>query len=180
MSSLNKIDDLILDGIDFKSTDEMAQFLAIVYKTIKHEGLLSVDKDDPGGTTKYGISQRAYPNLDIIKLSKADAVKIYYKDYWIKYKIQSLPNEIRHIIFDGVVNQGNRIIKILQQVVNIKGGNLVVDGLIGKNTIAQAKKYKPEVNRIRAYRIMHYANLVKRKPKLEKYYYGWFVRALAV
>ena len=88
---------------------------------------------------------------------------------------------VRYWSFDSAVNMGgSRMTKILQQVVNIKGGNLVVDGRIGKNTIAQTKKHKPEPERLRAYRIKYYADLVHRKPKLDKFYYGWYRRAVAV
>lgn len=36
----------------------------------KWEGEYSNDPFDPGGETKYGISKRAYPNLDIKNLTK--------------------------------------------------------------------------------------------------------------
>jgi lysozyme family protein len=37
---------------------------------------------DPGGETKYGISKRAYPNIDIAKLTLDQALNIYYNAYW--------------------------------------------------------------------------------------------------
>ena len=37
-----------------------------------------------------------------------------------------------------------------------------------------------ELQRVRAYRIKYYADLVTRKPDLEKFYYGWFRRGLEV
>ena len=181
MPSEKEIDDLLVSGIDFINKEEMAQFLEIVYDTLDHEGGYVNDPTDPGGETNYGISKRAYPKIDIKALTKHEAVKIYYKDYWVKYRVGDLPSNIRHIIFDGCVNMGaSRIMRILQRVVNVKGGSLKVDGRIGKNTIAQAKKYKPEPDRLRAYRVKYYADLCTRKPKLEKYYFGWYRRALAV
>src|SRR5208283_461080 len=39
---------------------------------------------DAGGATKFGISSKAYPNLDIKKLTRDDAIAIYYRDYWLK------------------------------------------------------------------------------------------------
>ena len=168
-------------GIDFINEEEMAQFLEIVYDTLDHEGGYVWDEDDPGGETHFGISKRAYPKLDIKNLTKHEAVKIYHKDYWLKYRCGDLPSNIRHIVFDGAVNMGgSRIVRILQTVVNVKGGTLKVDGRIGKNTIRQTRKYKPEADRLRAYTVKYYADLVSRKPKLEKYYFGWYRRALAV
>ena len=141
---MNEIDELLVSGIEFKSRDEMALFLQAVYETLEREGFLSNDSIDPGGLTKWGISKKAYPKLDIRGLTKKDAIKIYYKDYWLKCRINELPNNLKGIMFDGAVNQGiSRIVKILQQTKNRKGGSLVIDGKIGRNTISQAIKYKP-------------------------------------
>lgn len=46
------------------------------------EGGLVNNPADPGGLTKYGISQRSYPDLDIRNLSIEDAKEIYFRDYW--------------------------------------------------------------------------------------------------
>jgi lysozyme family protein len=37
---------------------------------------------DPGGETKYGISKRSYPNVDIKNLTKGQAMDIYRRDFW--------------------------------------------------------------------------------------------------
>ena len=42
------------------------------------------DSQDPGGETKYGISKRAYPDVDIKSLTKTEAEKLYLNDYWLK------------------------------------------------------------------------------------------------
>ena len=39
------------------------------------------DPSDPGGLTKFGISQRAYPNLNIRDLTIEGAKALYRKDY---------------------------------------------------------------------------------------------------
>lgn len=106
MPSAKEIDDLLASGIDFINEEEMAQFLEIVYDTLDHEGGYVWDEDDPGGETNFGISKRAYPKLDIKNLTKHEAVKIYHKDYWLKYRCGDLPSNIRHIVFDGAVNMG--------------------------------------------------------------------------
>jgi len=80
-----------------------------------------------------------------------------------------------------VVNQGqSRAVKILQQAANGKSkkDKIAVDGKIGPNTIKACARLGPE--RLKAYRVMHYAKLVMNKPSLEKYYYGWFRRAMEV
>ena len=43
---------------------------------LHHEGPFSSDPRDPGGPTKFGISQRAYPSLDIPNLT-AEAAALF-------------------------------------------------------------------------------------------------------
>ena len=53
------------------------------------------------------------------------------KDYWLKYKINTLPIEISDIVFDNAVVEGqSTAIKNLQKALNIKA-----DGIIGPKTI---------------------------------------------
>ena len=73
---------------------------------LKWEGGLSEDLNDPGGLTKYGISQRAYPHLDIKNLTVYNAKEIYYKDYWLKSGCDELTPPFDLIIFDASVNMG--------------------------------------------------------------------------
>ena len=47
-----------------------------------HEGGYANDPRDPGGETKYGISKRAYPAVDIRNLTLEAAKAIYKRDYW--------------------------------------------------------------------------------------------------
>lgn len=57
-------------------------FGAAFNRLIANEGVLSNHPADKGGLTKYGISQSAYPHLDIANLTLDDCRKIYYADYW--------------------------------------------------------------------------------------------------
>lgn len=71
------------------------------------EGGLVDDPHDPGGLTKFGISQRAYPNLDIRNLTLDQARDIYLHDYWLKAGCDHLVDEAMAIlVFDCAVNQG--------------------------------------------------------------------------
>ena len=49
---------------------------------IGEEGGYVNDPADPGGETKFGISKRAYPQLDIKSLTLDQAKAIYRRDYW--------------------------------------------------------------------------------------------------
>ena len=148
---------------------------------LKHEGGYVNDPVDPGGETNMGISKRAYPDLDIKGLTKQSVREIYYKDYWLKGKCPQVPDELRLIFFDMVVNMGKRrAVKILQKSVSAKGIKTTVDGGIGPQTISNTLKSGLEPERLRSYRVKYYADLVNRKPSLEKYWFGWYRRATQV
>lgn len=40
-------------------------------------------KGDAGRGTKFGISKRSYPKVDIKALTRDQAVQIYYHDFWL-------------------------------------------------------------------------------------------------
>jgi lysozyme family protein len=150
----------------------------IIARVIEREGgsKITNDPSDPGGLTKYGISARSNPDLEIEKLTLNDAVSIYHKRYWKPSKVEHLKFSLQEMYFDMVVNVGKkRAVKILQEAINHKGKTIKIDGLIGKNTIGASSVL--ELNRLKAFRIKYYSTLVERKPSLLKYYYGWFRRA---
>ena len=98
---------------------------------IVSEGGYVNDPDDPGGETKYGVSKRAYPNVDIKNLTIEQAKEIYCKDYWDRCKCGQIPDCLSIMVADTAYNSGcNRAIKLLQQAVNVK-----VDGIIGNGTL---------------------------------------------
>ena len=151
-------------------------FSDTIEETLAHEGGYVFDKDDLGGETKWGISKRQYPKLDIKNLSREEAIQIYYKDYWRKARCRELPNSISPMYFDMCVNFGRSgATKVLQEACNSqerwKGEKaLDVDGRIGPRTIRGAKGLKKD--RLRAYRLLSFARIVIKRPKQEKYWYG--------
>lgn len=65
----------------------------------------------PGGTlkgTKFGISARSYPDLDIPNLTLDQAQAIYFEDYWSVILADQLPSAIALLVFDDAVNSGVR------------------------------------------------------------------------
>ena len=157
----------------------LTAFDDIIEVVLEHEGGYVNDPKDPGGETNFGIAKRSHPDVDIKNLTKDGAKDIYKEVYWDGNKVESLSEDLRHIYFDMCVNQGRgRAVKILQRAANAKGAELKVDGGMGPKTIAGLKGV--ELDRVRAYRVKYYADLVTRKPDLEKFYFGWFRRALEV
>jgi lysozyme family protein len=97
---------------------------------------VSNDPDDPGGLTKWGISQKAYPLLDIKNLTREDAEAIYLRDYWTPAGCDSLPEPLAIALFDSAANQGvSTAIRIFQRAVGVH-----VDGIMGPRTAGAATR----------------------------------------
>lgn len=93
-------------------------FRPAVEFVLEQEGGYVFDQRDPGGETNYGISKRAYPNLDIKNLSRDDATAIYYRDYWSR--LPKLAEPLDFLVFDCAVNCGvKRAIRLLQEAVRV-------------------------------------------------------------
>lgn len=91
---------------------------------------------DPGGETKYGISKRQYPHLNIKELTIEQAAEIYRSDYWIPVKGDELPWPLCLYVFDAAVNQGvEAAVGLLQKTLNLKR-----DGILGPVTLEAAKR----------------------------------------
>jgi len=98
---------------------------------IGHEGRYVNHPSDPGGETKFGISKRAYPALDIKALTLDQAKAIYRRDYWIPAGCDRVPAALRFDVLDMAVNSGVKVaIQTLQRVLSVRD-----DGLIGPATL---------------------------------------------
>lgn len=95
---------------------------------------------DSGGLTKWGVSKKAYPNLDIEKLTKEDAKAIFKKDYWDKVRGGELPWPLCFHVADAAYNMGpGAAIKCLQKAIGIP-----VDGIMGRLTMQKVAKADPK------------------------------------
>lgn len=87
---------------------------------------------DPGGETKWGISKRSYPNVDIKNLSIEKASEIYERDFIGKLAGRGLSNGVLFQLFDFGVHSGiEKAVKSMQKELGV-----TADGVIGKNTLA--------------------------------------------
>lgn len=92
--------------------------------TLKWEGGYINDPSDPGGETKWGISKKAYPDLDIASLSADQAAAIYAKDYWDKCGCDNLAYPLCTVVFDAAVNTGvSRAMGWLRKADGLSTGN---------------------------------------------------------
>jgi len=160
------------------------RFLQAVEVVLAHEGGYVNDPRDPGGETKYGISKRSYPSLDIANLTREQAVEIYRRDWWDKYGYGRLASSaIAAKVFDLSVNVGpRRAHEMLQRALHAVGRrDVVVDGIIGPQTISAANAAPPDalLAAIRAEAAAYYRQLIERNPNLKKFEHGWMRRAYA-
>jgi lysozyme family protein len=99
---------------------------------VGEEGGYVDNPKDPGGETKFGISRRSYPDLDIKNLTLEDARQIYKRNYWDVCRCDELPYPVGLVVFDGAINMGNsKSVKLLQKAVKIS----MTDGVIGPRTL---------------------------------------------
>lgn len=149
-------------------------FEEAVEVVLKHEGGYVNHPLDPGGETKYGISKRAYPHVDILNLRREEAIEIYRKDYWEKVRADDLPASLRLLVFDAAVNQGvSAAIRLLQQVVNVEQ-----DGILGPNTL-RAVNNQGSRDLVFLYVMARHAAYA-RNPRWDAFGRGWSWRLLEV
>ena len=109
-------------------------------KLISHEGGYVNHASDPGGETNYGISKRAYPNLDIRSLTLAEVKQLYKRDYWDRAQCDQLPSQLSYLVFDAAVNSGiGQSIRFLQRAVGTAD-----DGVMGAITLSAIKRLDAE------------------------------------
>jgi lysozyme family protein len=156
----------------------MASFGPAVEKTLRWEGGLTTDT---GGLTNYGISQNAYPALDIRRLTIDGAKAIYKRDYWDKVQGDKIADQkTAEALFDWAVNAGTgAAVKAAQRLLGFTGK--AIDGGLGPNTLAAINRAGPSFsNTLTQARITFYENLAASNPaKYGIYLKGWKKRALA-
>jgi lysozyme family protein len=140
---------------------------------------------DSGGPTKWGISHRGHPDVDIANLSREGAVEIYYRDYWLQVRGDSLPLEVAAVLFDGVVNSGDfwprdgrsDAIQLWQQIVRVEP-----DGVVGPDTIAASQKgVRWKVLQYLVARALWYVELGRQRPGTHgPSVHGWLTRLFAL
>lgn len=124
-------------------------FDTAVTKVLGHEGGYSDHPDDPGGKTRYGITEEVARRVgykgDMRELPLDLAKQIYRRDYWDAVKAGHLPAGVRYAVFDAAVNSGPpQAIKWLQRAAGVKD-----DGIIGPITLAAVHAQNADSLRMR-------------------------------
>lgn len=160
------------------------------------EGGYVDDPLDPGGKTKYGITEevaRKHGYSGEMKDLDLDIAKFIYKmDYWNKNEldiIATLSPKIALEIFDTGVNAGTlRAGRWLQEALNVLNRrqqlftDLMVDGKIGRKTIDAFEVLITEGDEDVIYQCLnvlqgaHYIKISQNNENLERYIRGWMKR----
>ena len=177
---------------------------------LEHEGGFVNDPLDPGGATNAGISLRFLRRAgdvdrnddgiadfdldgdgdidaaDVESLTLAQIKALYRENFWDKLDYERLPDFIAIKLFDLSVNMGPRAAhKILQRTLRGFDSDIVVDGIIGPQTLDVLnwveKKLGPGClqKEISAAAEVYYVQLTQRRPVLSRYLDGWVRRANA-
>lgn len=91
------------------------KFLACHAITAAWEGGWSDHPSDPGGKTMYGVTEAKWqeyrrakkqPVTPIQKITRAQAEELYYDEFWLKARCQTLASGVDLATYDASVNSG--------------------------------------------------------------------------
>lgn len=176
----------------------MANAQKAISKTVTEEGGFQNDSKDTGNFhgginygTKYGITPGAWLafykpkalQTDTIKnLTVTEAVPIYKKNYWDKFRGDEIENDsLAELMMFTVVNSGAGQVVTFKQLINTIAGEKVVAETPTPLTSAEidilnsldAETY---FNALKGVRERFYKRLVEKDPVKQKYLKGWLNR----
>ena len=158
---------------------------------LRREGGFVNHPNDRGGATNFGITQRTLAAArghavtvdDVRNLTRDEARRIYRTNYCTRPKIDRLPSLLQPILFDMSINHGpGTAIRMLQQVLGDAGQPCDVDGGIGDETIAAARRAADAlgsalVNRLVDRRVSFFETIVAGDASQGVFLRGWLNRA---
>ena len=174
-----------------KNLNYPEEFEYAVSFVLAHEGGYVNDKDDPGGETKYGISKKSFPKIDIKNLTLDGAISIYYKHYYefldslfdfSGFDDEKIGKIFALLVFDSAVQHGrHRTIKFIQTAIKLYT-DIIVDGVAGPITISKLDEVLNDVpfssfaSALLGIRLRFYTDIVRHRPRSRKYLAGWVNR----
>lgn len=143
------------------------------------EGGYTNNPNDSGGETKYGISKKWHPTVDIKNLTLDQAKAIYIQEKKWDKRFDSIESQkVANKIFDMVVNMDHNAIVILQRALVACGMRVTVDGIFGDETL-HAIYQTDEVELLEAIRhnqSLYYVDCVIHNPNNLTFLKGWINR----
>ena len=149
-----------------------------------HEGGYINDSSDKGGETKYGISKRSYPNIEIASITKEMAKAIYRRDFWEKERYNNIKDiALAAKIFDISVNIGSHWAnRLLQRALRAIGKqNIAEDGILGSVSLVAVNASDPLalIAALRSETAGYYRTLAAVKQNQNRFLKGWLNRTYA-
>lgn len=129
---------------------------------------------DRGGETKYGIAQRANPEVNVRFLNLEGAIDVYERKYWRPSYSDRLHPVLAEVHFDAAVNHGvGRAARFLQRAAGV-----TEDGVIGRMTLAAINARGPEqmIRRLHEIRSGFYRSIVANDSTQARFLNGWMNR----
>jgi lysozyme family protein len=154
------------------------KFIYALYFLLSWEGGLADDADDRGGRTRYGISSKSHPGVDLDQLTLAGAIAIYHRDYWIPVRAEELPLPLAVATFGAAAHHGpHRSVVLLQQTLGV-----TADGRVGPQTVAAAHSADPldTLDALLARRAQFMHDIVVADSRQAKFLGGWLRRLFAL
>lgn len=134
---------------------------------------------DTGERAKYGISNFAYPDLDIEALTLQEAKALYRRDYWDKNRLDEIHNQkVANAVLDMVVHHG-RGIAVVQAAINLTGASIPVDNAMGPITLTALNAIEPKrmLDALVKARQSYMRTVMQNQPVTRKYAGNWLSRA---
>lgn len=136
------------------------------------EGGYANVKRDRGGETKYGISKKRFPNVDIKNLTVPEAEALYRENFWDEMRLDEFPSALRYPMLDtGTLFGPTQAIMWLQGAIGT-----LVDGRLGPKTMAKLA----ECDLKETYRIIFVQRARRHaeqdEAQLETFGNGWYAR----
>lgn len=150
----------------------------VIDRILLTEGGYVNDPDDRGGETKFGVSKRHHPDIDIKNLTREKARDILVNEYIVAPGFDTLtPGVLRDQLIDYGYHSGPpQAIRSLQQILGVE-----VDGKLGPGTRAALLKgdaLKLNTALVKK-RVEFLSDIIIRRPANLKFLRGWMKRALS-
>lgn len=165
-----------------------AEFQHILVGLFRREGGYSNRKNDRGGETNLGITDRLDGKIDgkidvdgdgvgdvaVKDLTQEQAAQVYARDFWNPIRGGQLPPPLDMLTFDVAVNSGVKTaIKNLQKALGV-----LDDGDFGNDTLTAVKTcdLAATVKRFLTIRSEFYKAIVRHNPSQKEFLNGWLGR----
>ena len=156
------------------------EFLSAVERILADEGGYSSNPSDPGGATKFGISARSNPGVNIATLTRDQAVNIYWREWWLRFGFAQLPDAIGAKTFDLAVNIGAaHAIECLRRALRACDSPVTEVGALGPTTTLAARRSNPIalMSALRSEAAGYYRLVAAKEKNGAAFIKGWLNRA---